>query len=239
MRNLSIAFLLISILFVSCGPSTKLVRSWANEEVDSKSYNKLAIVGLTPNASSRYLIERAIVKDLLASGIKAIPTYEIFPFAGKMNELGDLIKDKEDLKNRVVKKVTENEIDALMIISIFDIEKEQRFVSDHNYGMGGAGYYGSPYMTGGMGYYGSTYAVGGMGSYYNYYAYSVGTIYNEGYYVEDVTYFLECNLYDVETETLLWTGRTKTVRMDSVEEEAIYFAELVVKDILKNEVIVP
>jgi hypothetical protein len=91
-------------------------------------------------------------------------------------------------------------------------------------------------MMGGPGYYGSPYA---GGAYYNYYAYSIGTIYNDGYYVDDYTYFLECNLYDVASEKLLWTGRTKTVNMESVEDEAIYFSEIVIKDILKKKVIIP
>ena len=238
MKNLSIA-LLISVLFVSCGPSTKLVRSWSNEEVGSKTFEKLAVVALTPNNSSRYLIERAIVKDLKDDSIKAIYTYEIFPMAGNLEQLGDLINDKEQLRKKVIQKVEENSIDALMIISVFDIEKEQRFVSDNNLAVGVGGYYGNPYMMGGMGYYGGSHMMGGMGSYYNYYSYSVGSCYTDGYYVDDFTYFLECNLYDVETEELLWTGRTKTVNMESVEEEAIYFAKLVVKEILKKEVIVP
>ncbi len=236
MRNSIIALFFIAVMFIGCGPSTKLVRSWANEEVTPKSYNKLAVVVLTPNASNRYLIERAVVADFKKEGIKAIPTYEIFPMAGKMDQLQELIKDKEDLKRKVVQKVEENKIDALMIISVFNIEKEQRFVRDNNYMAGGAGYYGSPYIMGGPGYYGSPYA---GGAYYNYYAYSLATVYNDGYYVDDYTYFLECNLYDVASEKLLWTGRTKTVNMKSVEDEAIYFSDVVIKDILKKKVILP
>lgn len=235
MKKSGITLLLFSLLFVSCGPSTKLVRSWVNEDDTPKSYEKLAVVGMTPNESSRYLIERAVVKDLTDDGFKAIATYEIFPLAGRMNDLQDLIKDKEDLKRRVVQKVEENKIDALMMISIFDIQKEQRYVNDQNYTMGGAGYYGSPYY-GGTGYYGTPMM---RGSYYNYYAYSIGTIYNDGYYVDDYTYFVECNLYDVASEKLLWTGRTKTVNMESVEEEVVYFSEIVIKELIKKKVIVP
>jgi hypothetical protein len=224
MRQTGILLILISLLFVGCGPSTKLVRSWVNEEDTPKSYEKLAVVAITPNASNRYLIERAVVKDLLDDGIKATPTYEIFPLAGRLGDLGDVVKDKEDLKKRVVAKVEEHNIDALMIISVFNIEKEQRYVSNNNYMMGGTGYYGNPYM---------------HGAYYNYYAYSIGTIYDNGYYVDDYTYFLECNLFDVATEELLWSGRTKTVNMNSVEEEAVYFSEVVIKEIIKKKVIVP
>jgi hypothetical protein len=209
--------------------------SWANEEDTPKSYEKLAVVALTPNSSSRYLMERAMVADLKNDGIKAIPTYEIFPMAGKMRELEKLVGDGEELKRRVVQKVKDNHIDALMMISVFDVEKEQRYVNDNNYAMGGTAYYGSPYY-GGMGYYGSPHM---RGSYYNYYAYSIGTVYNSGYYVDDYTYFIECNLYDVATEELLWTGRTKTVNMKSVEEEVVYFSEVVIKEIIKKKVIVP
>ncbi len=236
MKQPGIVLFLIGLMFVGCGPSTKLIRSWSNEEIGPKTYDKLAVVALTPNASSRYLLERAMVKDLKDGGINAIPTYEIFPLAGKMDQLQDLIKDKEELKRKVVQKVEDNKIDALMIISVFNIEKEQRYVNNHTYATGGMGYYGSPYMTGGMGYYGNPYM---RGSYYNYYAYSIGTIYNDGYYVDDITYFLECNLYDVAKEELLWTGRTKTVNMNSLEEEVEYFADVVSKEILKKKVIVP
>jgi hypothetical protein len=235
MKNTGIALFFISFLFVGCGPSTKLVRSWVNEENTPGKYEKLAVVTLTPNSSSRYLMERAMVADLKDDGIKAIPTYEIFPFAGKINELGDLADDAEELKRKVVQKVTDNKIDALMIISVFNVEKEQRYVSDNNYAMGGVGYYGSPYMAG-RGYYGTPYM---RGAYYNYYAYSISTIYNSGYYVDDYTYFLECNLYDVASEKLLWTGRTKTVNMKSVEEEVITFSKVVIREIINKKVIVP
>ena len=235
MKKSSILLFLISLIFVGCGPSTKLTMSWANEEGTPKSYEKLAVVSLTPNSSSRYLMERAMVADFIDDGIKAIPTYEIFPMADRISELEKLVGDAEELKRRVTQKVTDNGIDAIMIISVFDIEKEQRYVNDHNYSMGGSAYYGSPYY-GGRGYYGSPHM---RGSYYNYYAYSIGTVYNSGYYVDDYTYFIECNLYDVATEELLWTGRTKTVNMKSVEEEVVYFSEVVIKEILKKKVIVP
>jgi len=217
--------LFLVILFMGgCGPSTKLVRSWVNEEDTPKSYKKLAVVAIMPNASNRYLIERAVAGDLKDDGINAIPTYEIFPLAGRLGDIQELVKDREALKQKIKQKVEENNIDGLMIITVFNVETEERYVNDRSYMMGGTGYYGSPYMT---------------GAYYNYYAYSIGTIYDNGYYVEDYTYFLECNLYDVASEELLWSGRTKTVNMESVEEEAVYFSEVVIKDLIKKKVIVP
>jgi len=214
--------LTISLLMSACGPTTKLLSSWTNENQTEHQFEKLAVAAIFPDNSNRYLTERALVDKLKENNISAIPTYEIFPLAGRVSEIQSLVNDSEALRERVKQKVVENKIDGLIIITLFNLETEQRFVNDRDFSMGGTGYYGNMYAT---------------GAYYNYYAYSIGTIYNNGYYVEDVTYFLECNLYDVATEELLWTGRTKTSDLESVEEEAVYFSDLIVRELLKDNVI--
>jgi len=238
MKNLvkSSIILVSVILLVACGASTKLTSSWKNKDMGTNHYEKIAVVAITPNNSSRYLIERALVKDLTAEKLKATPTYEIFPFAGKMGEVVSKSENPEALKERIKAKVNEHNIDALMIIALLDQQKEERYVNNNNFYMGGTGYYGTPYMgTAAVGI-GGPYA---YGAYYNYYAYSAGTAYSSGYYVEDVTYFLECNLYDVAKEELLWSARTKSVNIGSVEEEAVKFADLVVKDLIAKKVVMP
>jgi len=238
MKNLvkSSIILVSVILLVACGASTKLTSSWKNKDMGTNHYEKIAVVAITPNNSSRYLIERALVKDLTAEKLKATPTYEIFPFAGKMGEVVSKSENPEALKERIKAKVNEHNIDALMIIALLDQQKEERYVNNNNFYMGGTGYYGTPYMgTASVGI-GGPYA---YGAYYNYYAYSAGTAYTSGYYVEDVTYFLECNLYDVAKEELLWSARTKSVNIGSVEEEAVKFANLVVKDLIAKKVVIP
>ncbi len=228
--------LISAIVMVACGSSTQLTSSWKNKDAGTNHYEKIAVVAISPNESNRYLIERALVKDLTAQNFKAEPTYEIFPFAGKMGEIISKSENPEALKERIKNKVKENNIDALMIIAVLDVEKEKRYVNNNNFYMGGTGYYGTPYMgTAAIGI-GVPYA---YGAYYNYYAYSVGTVYDTGYYVEDVTYFLECNLYDVAKEELLWSGRTKSVNIGSIEEEAVKFSDLIVQDLLAKKVLVP
>lgn len=237
MKKITKFIVLGSIVFAAaCGSSTKLTSSWKNKDMDSNHYEKIAVIAISPNNSSRYLIERAMVKDLQAQDLKAVPTYEIFPFAGKMGEVVSKSENPEALKERIRVKVKDNNIDALMIIALLDEEKEQRYVNNNSFYMGGTGYYGTPYMgTAAVGI-GTPYA---YGAYYNYYAYSVGTVYDTGYYVEDVTYFLECNLYDVAKEELLWSARTKSVNISSVEEEAAKFADIVVKDLVSKKVVLP
>lgn len=224
------------MLVVACGSSTQLLSSWKNKEIESAHYEKLGVVAIFPNTSNRYLTERAIVKDFAAQNIKAIPTYEIFPFAGKVGEIMSKSENPEALKERIKSKVEENNFDAIMLITVLDAQKEQRFVHDdsrYDY-MGGTGYYGTPRVVPGAAAMPFTY-----GAYYNYYSYNMANVYNSGYYVEDVTYFLECNLYDVSKLELLWSGRTKTMNIKSVEDEAPKFASMIVNDIMSKKILIP
>jgi hypothetical protein len=237
MKQITVIFILASILITAgCSTSTKLVGSWQNKELTNNHFEKIGVVAISPSESGRYLIERAVASDLKNKNINAMPTYEVFPFAGKMGGVMSKSENPEALKARIKSKVEEQKFDALMIISLLDKEKEQRYVQDYNsnYWMGGTGYYGTPMVVAGA----ATMPVA-YGAYYNYYSYNLGVAYESGYYVEDVTYFLECNLYDVAKEELLWTARTKSTNIKSVEEEAQKFADMVVSDILAKKVIVP
>jgi len=235
MKAITGFFLLFSIFFAAgCGSSTKIVGSWSDKEHKSIHLEKIGIAALTPNTSGRYLIERALVSDFKAKSINAVATYDTWPLAGRIGEHPEIFKDSEGLKNLIKAKVAEQDMDGLMIITLIDKQTAERYVNNSNF-YGGPGYFGGVYgPPGSIGYYGRAY-----GAYYNYFAYSAGTIYDTGYYVQDVTYFLEAKLFDAKNEILLWTARTKTTNLSSVENEAIKFSELIVKDILAKKVIMP
>lgn len=225
-----------AIFLVACSASTRMVGTWNNKEMINNQFEKVAVTAIFSNTSNRYLVERAIVKDLTNASIKAVPTYEIFPFAGKVGEVLAKSENPDAIKERIKRNVEEQNIDAIMIITLLDKQKEQRYVQDYNnnYFMGGTGYYGTPMVVQGAAMMPISY-----GAYYNYYTYNLGVAYQSGYYVDDISYFLECNLYDVAKEKLLWSGRTKSLNITSVEEEAPKFAEMVVKDIISKKVLVP
>jgi hypothetical protein len=58
------------------------------------------------------------------------------------------------------------------------------------------------------------------GGFYTYYNYWYPYLYDPGYYVTDKTYFLETNLYDVNTEELIWSAQSQTVNPASIDEFA-------------------
>ena len=125
---------------------------------------------------------------------------------------------------------------------MFDVNKEQRYVGGSSIsvrvsapatgttgpGLNPAGY---PYLDPNV----PTYQYNFTGYYY--YAYT--TVYEKGgYYETTTTYFLETNLYDIESENLIWTGQVTTTPQ-SVNEESQIFATMIVDEIMKMGVIKP
>lgn len=226
MKQLLFTFFIATLLLTGCSPSTKLINSWTDKENTPNEYNKIGVTVLFRDASNRYITEHSIVDQLKEKGLKATTTVDVFPMAGRLNEITKVMDDSDVIKKKVIAKVAEHKIDALMIVTMFDKTKEERWVNESNYMMGGTGFYGTPY---GMGhsYYG----------YYDYYAYSLGSVYNNGYYVDDVTYYIECTLYDVASEKLIWRAQTKSKNIESAEEESKAFAYIVAKELLGKKVV--
>ena len=53
-----------------------------------------------------------------------------------------------------------------------------------------------------------------------------------GYYVTDRTYFMEGNLFDTKTETLIWSIQTKSINPGSVEK----FSKELIENMLSKSV---
>jgi hypothetical protein len=224
MKFLRTLVLLLSIIAATGCSSTKLIKTWSNKELTPQQYEKIGVAVLFKDRSSRYILERAVTDQLKKRDLNALPTYDVFPFAGQFKEF---TKDKspEAVRKIIVDKINENNFDGFMIITMFDKTQQERWVSDRSFMMGGPGYYGTPYAM--------------AGTYYDYYYYSMGTVYDAGRYVNEVTYYLECNLYDVKSEKLIWRAQSKSVNIKSVEEEAQKLADLIGRQLITKKIIVP
>lgn len=222
MKKFNYLILAMCFILTNCA-STKLVNSWTDQENTPQAYKNIGIIALFPNSSNRYVTEHAMVDELKAKGLNGMSTVDVFPLAARLNQAGNKLENSDAIRETVVSKVKENNIDALMIITLFDVTKEQRWVNDRSFTMGGTGFYGSP--------------LGMHGSYYDYYAYSLGTVNNSGYYKDNISYFIECNLYDIESEQLIYRAQTKSTDIKSVEEEAKKLANIVTKNLINKKVV--
>ena len=135
-----------------------------------------------------------------------------------------LIKSDEKIERDVVVKAIDGlGIDGVIITHMVAVDEETIYRPTTGYGYGGYG---------GMGYGGGYY--GGM---YSYYPHVNSYVNNPGYYTTHETYTLETNLYDVESEELVWSARSRTFSPESVQEVIVDLTKLLISDLEDKDLI--
>ncbi|NOQ87598.1 MAG: hypothetical protein GQ550_01625, partial [Gammaproteobacteria bacterium] len=184
--------------------------SWV-EPSNTKSYKDLLIIGIGESEQNRRAYESHFVEELTAQGIEGVASYK-------------LIKSNEKIERDVVVKAIDGlGIDGVIITHLVAVDEETIYRPTMGYGYGGYG---------GMGYGGGYY--GGM---YSYYPHVNSYVHNPGYYTTHETYTLETNLYDVESEELVWSARSRTFSPESVQEVIVDLIKLLINDLEDKDLI--
>jgi len=121
-----------------------------------------------------------------------------------------LIKSNEKIdRNTVVNAIKGMEIDGVLVTHMVAVDEETIYRPSMDYmPMYGGGYY------------------GGL---YSYYPHVNTYVSRPGYYTTHETYTLETNLYDVESEELVWSARSRTFSPESVQEVIVDLTKLLIK----------
>jgi hypothetical protein len=177
---------------MACSSSTKITGSWVNP--DAKGHNEnnktVFIASLSRNMEVRTKLEAALANEAAKHNIKAIKSTDYFT---------PEFYESKPTKDQLLDQIKKTGADAILTVSLINKESETRYVP------GSA----SPYapMPGFRWY----------GGFYTYYNYWYPYLYDPGYYVTDKTYFLETNLYDANTEDLIWSAQSETVNPSSID----------------------
>lgn len=119
-------------------------------------------------------------------------------------------------ETEAVNKLKASAVDAVITIVLLDKQKERSYVP-------GRLYY-SPY-----------------GMYYNRFWGYYGTlnyrIYEQGYYVTDTEYFWESNVYDMSTQSLIYSVQTKSFDPANSESLGHEYGKLIINDMVKNNIL--
>jgi len=210
-RNLTKTAVLISLFTVlaSCA-NTKISQSWVEPD-NKKSFNDILIIGISESEQNRRAYESYFVDELKNIGIEGEASYK-------------LIKSDEKINRETVTKAIKGlGIDAVLTTHVAAVDEETIYRPSTGYVYGGG--YGAGY---GGGYY------GGLYSYYPH----VNTYVNQpGYYSTHETYTIETNLYDVESEELVWSARSRTFSPESVDETIVDLTKLLIDDLKAKNLI--
>ncbi len=204
-------FLILAFFISSCS-GTALVSSWKTE-AQPKQYSKVGVLVLTSSKVARSVMERAMVQDFKDKGINATTTMAIFP---SVKADGLVVnRSEEETKAFMQTKLDEAGIDAIIVLVMKKREKKEGYGQRAN----------------------STRYFGNYNSYYGYMGYNITQISTPGYYGSSTKYFVESNLYDIESSEMIYSAQTKTKDPSNVKKEVEHLVSLVVNDIVKKKAI--
>jgi hypothetical protein len=122
------------------------------------------------------------------------------------------ISEKQQLeKDRILKAVNKFNNDAVIITHLVGVEKKEVITRD------------TP----------------GRRDYYAHYLWAYGNTHGPGYASTHKIVRLATNLYDVKTEKLIWSGRSETLKPDSITQIIDNVIKVVIKDLQKNQLLPP
>lgn len=205
-----IIFFLTGTCLLACAPATEITGSWKNKNASPEKIDYILVTALTNNTNARQTVENDLTKALTENGYRAMKSMDVLP--------PTFTAGKEPDRELLLDKIKGTCVDAILTIALLNKETENRYVP------GSYGYEPIPRF----GYYGRFW-----GYYYNWYP----MLYAPGYYTEDKVYFLETNLYDADTEELLWSAQSQTYNPSGLANFSADFSSAVLKKMENDGVI--
>jgi hypothetical protein len=115
-------------------------------------------------------------------------------------------------KDTVLARVRATKCDGIFTIALINKETETSYVP------GSANYYGSFGM---------------------YYGYGYGSFYSPGYYQTDKIYYIQTNLFDAQSEKLIWSAHSKTYNPESLTDFLKGYQKAITDQVVKDGLVAP
>ncbi len=201
---------ILIILIIICNgcSSSKITSYWKDTTVVSKEYKKIMVLGLI-RESDRSLQQN--MENHLVGDLQIIGYNAI----SALQYYGPKSFEKIE-EQAAIEKIKNTGVDAVITIVLLDKKKERKYIP-------GNIYY-SPYSY-----------------YYNHFWGYRSTLYNRihetGYYVTDTKYFWESNLYDIETQKLIYSVQTQSFEPSSSEIMGHEYGQMIVKNMINNTIL--
>lgn len=203
-----ITVLLTGLLIWSCSPATRITASWVEPSARNKtaSGKTVFIASLTRNLEVRTKLENALAEQAELRQIRAIKSTDHF----RPDFYQNLPTEQQ-----LLSQIRQTGADAILTVSLINTESETRYVP------GSRSY--TPFTS-----------YRWYGGFYSYFSYWRPMFYEPGYYVTDKTYFMETNLYDVESGKLIWSAQSETVNPASIDSFASTYPKVIIEQLIKD-----
>lgn len=172
----------IALMMLSSCSSTYLSNVWKDESYNN-TIKRVLIIGVAERDYMRAKFEDEFVRQFKERGVDAIAAYRVLTSNKKL--------DKEDIRS----KVKELNIDTVLVTRLVDTETVKTYVPP------------IPAMPRGP-YYGAQRHYNNL---HGFYGASFDVVSTPGYTLVEEFVILETNLYDAETEEIIWTVSSETL----------------------------
>ena len=215
--KLALSGVLGLLLISACATNTKLTHTWSDPG-NKTSYKDILVVGISDDEQKRRAYESFFIADLQEAGINAVASYTVIDNKEKLSLQGE----KESLKKIVKSAIKDSDIDAVLVTHVVSIEEEDIYRPSLDYQpVYSSTYYNRPYY----------------GAMYGYHGHVTTYVQQPGYYTEERTYVLESNMYDVKSEELVWTTRSRTFAPESMQQAINDISGLIIADLQSRKLI--
>jgi hypothetical protein len=208
MKKLGWTGYVLLLLLMACS-STKITNWWKAENVAPVTKGKIMVIGLIKEP------DRSIqqnIENQLVNGLKNLG----YSAMSSLQEYGPKAFNQMN-EEAALRKLRSSGVDAVLTIVLLNKEKERNYVA-------GNIYY-SPY-----GYYNNRW--------WNYNMTLYNRIYEPGYYVINTRYFWESNLFDLNTQKLLYSVQTQSFDPSTPESLGKEYGTLIIENMVKNGALV-
>ena len=203
---------LFSLLVISGCTNTKLTQTWSDSH-NKATYKDIMVVGISDSEQTRRAYESYFVASFQDKGIESLESYTLISHEDEQKLDGE----KGTFRAIVESAIKGSEIDAVLVTHLLSIEEDEVYRPFYEY----PGYYTQAYY----------------GNMYGYHGYVATYVQQPGYYAEEQTYTLESSLYDVKTEELVWSTRSRTFAPDSIDETIRDVSGLITDDLVSRKLI--
>jgi hypothetical protein len=203
-----IKWLFVGLLFLLAScRSSYILSSWKKECIEEKKYNKVLILG--PAHNSDHGLQENIEKRVAAELVVLVYTV-----ITSLNEYADTFNGLT--QKEILVKLKNSGIDAVVTIALLNKKMEKQYVPGYDR-LPGDGYF--------------------KNIFWNYYEIDNNLVPGPGYYFDHSEYILECNFYEMKSETLVYSVTTQSLNPNTTESLAHEYGKVIVKNMLKKNIV--
>lgn len=205
----------VGLFMGACASTTNVRGVWKDDAYTGGPLNKVLVIGVLQKDVIRRKVEDEFVRQLKARKVDAVASYRAVPVHMQLS------------KEYILSKVKELDVDAILVTRVIEKAKEEFYEPGRSYAVP------QPYYRNWHGYYSRSYRQVHAPAYRS----SFGVIHEPGRRIEREIYNVETNVYQVQSEKLVFTVMTDTTNELPVDETIASFTKIVLQQLSAENLI--